>query len=399
MTEAEAIAPSAVEHRPIRWVRTIALACTLAFVIDLVIGIAQSSTSAEAPDFVSFWAAGHLTARGQPAIAYDIATHNLVERMAAHVQGIIPFPYPPPFLFITAPLGFKPFWLSYACWVCAGSALYLFASRFWFPASRAWTHPAAHVNVLIGQTGLLTSSVCLLGLAQLGQRPLLAGAVLGLLVIKPQVFLLVPVALLAAREWKAIVGAIGSMFFLLGSALLAFGASTYAAFFKVLPVFGGLLQSGAWKWSELASVFALARWLGLPHAVAVAMQAIIALTATFIVWKAWRYDHPAKVPTLAAGTLLVPPYLFAYDTLLLILPIAWLVQTDRLKEAGVVWLLCVLSLLTYFAFYEGPNLMPVAALLSVWFLTRGRDDSNVSRRRESDGVERPSRNPHTLDLS
>lgn len=370
MPEAEAIAPSPVQRRPIRWMRTIALACAIAFAIDLAIGIAHSSTTAEAPDFVSFWAAGHLTAAGQPAAAYDVAAHNATEQTVGRVEGINPFPYPPPFLFAVTPFAFKPFWVAYACWVLAGSALFLFASRFWLPPSRALTHPAAHVNVLIGQTGLLTTSICLLGLAQLPRRPLLAGALLGLLVIKPQLFLLVPVALVAARHWKAIAGAIGSAFFVLAAAFVAFGWQTYAAFLKVLPLYTGLLQSGAWKWSELASVFALARWLGLPHAMAVALQATVAVTAAIVVWKAWRSDHAAKAPILAAGTLIVPPYLFAYDTLLLILPIAWLVQANRLKEAGLIWLLCVLSLLTYFDFYRGPNLTPLAGLLSLYLLTQ-----------------------------
>lgn len=372
MTEAGAPAAFANQRRPIRWVRTIALACTIAFILDLLIGVAQSASNAEAPDFVSFWAAGRLAADGLPAAAYHIVTHNQVQQTAARVIGINPFPYPPPFLFLAMPFAFKPFWLAYAFWVCAGSALFLFASRFWLPRSQAFTHPAAHVNVLIGQTGLLTTSICLLGLAQLSRRPLLAGAILGLLILKPQIFLLVPVALVAAGEWKAIVAAITSAAFVLVAGLAAFGLQTYDAFWTVLPLYTGLLQSGGWAWSELASVFAFTRWLGLSNPIAIAVQLIVAMFAAVVVWKAWRSDDPAKVPILAAGTLLVPPYLFNYDTLLLILPIAWLVDTHRLKEAGVIWLLCVLSLLTYFEFYPGPNLTPAAGLLSLIFLALRR---------------------------
>ena len=44
------------------------------------------------------------------------------------------------------------------------------------------------------------------GLSLLERRPLLAGGLLGLLIYKPQLGLLIPVALLAGRHWRASEG-------------------------------------------------------------------------------------------------------------------------------------------------------------------------------------------------
>ena len=48
--------------------------------------------------------------------------------------------------------------------------------------------------------------------------------------------LLLPVALIAAREWKAIAGGVATTSILLLLALLAFGISTYQAFLAILQV-------------------------------------------------------------------------------------------------------------------------------------------------------------------
>jgi len=69
----------------------------------------------------------------------------------------------------------------------------------------ALTTDAIVVGDLIAQPGTesLEQAIALYGGELLERRPLLAGGLLGLLIYKPQLGLLIPVALVAGRHWRA----------------------------------------------------------------------------------------------------------------------------------------------------------------------------------------------------
>jgi hypothetical protein len=71
--------------------------------------------------------------------------------------------------------------------------------------------------------------------------------------------------------------------------------------------------------------------------------------------------------------LLVPPYLFTYDSLLLELPLLTLANVRRpVWIVPAVWMLCLLPVATYFGLYPGPNSIPVASILCMWMLHKDR---------------------------
>ena len=73
---------------------------------------------------------------------------------------------------------------------------------------------------------------------------------------------------------------------------------------------------------------------------------------------------PARVPILAAATLLVPPYLLTYDTVLLVVPMVWLMRQGRHPSAAAVaWLCCLTPVLSRFTPLVWPNLIPLAAII------------------------------------
>lgn len=367
-----------------RWHRTVAVGYAIVFVIIMVWTWVIIFTEQKASDFLSYWAAARLAVEATPELAYDIAAHRALELSIADPEGLLPFPYPPPFLLILMPLGLIPYWLGFALWVAATAALYLLVSRGIAPLAYRLAHPQALANALIGQNGFLTTAIFIAGMRALERRPLLAGAILGLLVIKPQLALLLPIALLAGREWRAIAGAAASSTALLLLALLALGTDAYLGFFEILPVYTEAMATSRWPWNELASVFAFARHLGVPQLPALAIHAIVALGATALVWRAWSSRSEARAPVLATAILLVPPYMFTYDALLLIVPMGWLIVRERAPVAvAVAWLCCLLPIVTYIGFYPGPNPIPVAALLCLWALHS-----------EKSGQERPARSLH-----
>jgi hypothetical protein len=62
------------------------------------------------------------------------------------------------------------------------------------------------MNAVGGQNSTWTAALFGGGLSLLERRPLLAGRLLGLLIYKPQLGLLIQVALLAGRHWRASKG-------------------------------------------------------------------------------------------------------------------------------------------------------------------------------------------------
>lgn len=328
-------------------------------------------------DFVSFWAAGRLALGGHAAAAYDIQAHRAIEQTVSHIDALMPFPYPPPFLFFVSAVAWLPYCLAYLLWILATSGLFFIATSRLMPSRFAFAHPAGIVNAMIGQNGFLTCGIFVLGTSAIAARPFVAGLILGLLVIKPQLAILIPVALLAGREWRAIGGAALSALVLLAIAALVFSLHSYDAFLAIGQHYAGFMANDRWNWAQQASVFGFFRFLHASQPIAFAAQAIAASAAAVLTSRAWAKHDENKAAILAAAALLVPPYVFTYDSLLLVLPLSVLLRdSDRPWPPAIVWLCLAAPLAGYFGGYPGPNTIPLAAILSLWWLTEsGRERS------------------------
>lgn len=360
----------------LRWVRTVALAFAILFTIVTIAACWMVATQPKAVDFLSYWAAARLALQGDPAMAYDIAEHYRMELTIAPIDGLLPFPYPPPFLLLVTPFGLLPFGIAAAFWILLTGGLYYFAARRLAEPRVVLAQPGVLANGLIGQNGFLIAAIFMAGTRLLERRPFLGGVVLGLFVFKPQLALLLPVAVLAARKWTAIAGAMLTVAILLLAALAAFGVEAYRGFLSTAPQYATFMQQNRWPWEELASTFAFCRSLGLGPVGSMTIHGAVAAVAAPAAWKAWRTDHPAKVAVLAAATMLIPPYLFTYDSLLLVVPIAWLMNhRPNPYLISAVWLCCLLPVAGYFGHYNGPNTIPIAALISLFALWRENSGS------------------------
>jgi len=372
---------------PWRWYRATAIAFALVFIMFAMWFWWLAHFWPDTSDFVSFWAAGRLALAGHPILAYDIGAHHAAEQAVGHVRGLLPFPYPPPFLAIASPFALLPFGPAFYLWLAVTGGLFAWTSRRVAPLVYGFAMPPTYVNLLIGQTGFLMSGIFIGGVTLIETNPWAAGAVLGLLLLKPQLAILLPIAMIAGRQWRTIGGAILSVSALLLASLVLFGKSSYGAFLDILPRYLEFMRDGRLQWHELASPFALARSLGVPQDAAIAIHAAIAIFATLLTARAWWLKDEAKVPMLAAATLLVPPYLFTYDALLLIVPLGWFIKQRRHPVAvATVWLCALLPIINYYAPFGGPNLISLASLLCLCLLhldgrtTRaGQQPSNMNR--------------------
>jgi len=320
-------------------------------------------------DYLSFWAAGRLVLAGDAAGAYEIARHGAIIRNVTPIAGLLPFPYPPPFLIFATPFSLLDHRLAFPAWVIATLAFYLLASRKVAAPSIAVTHPAVLIAGFYGQASFFISGLFLGGASLLSKRPFVAGAILGLLIIKPHLAILLPVAVIAGQLWPAIAGAALSAAALLLIGLLLFGPDSYAGFLAMSGQYADMFAKAWWPWEKLISPFAFLRFFGVGAAAALAVHALIAAAAAMLTWVAWSRNWDEKIGILAAASLLISPYLLSYDSLLLVAPLGCLARAKRSSLAIVaIWLLCVFPVLNHFRLYAGPNPVPLATVTALLIL-------------------------------
>ena len=284
-------------------------------------------------DFMAFWSAAQLALAGRPEAAFDGPTIAAVQHeIVAFLPNIwFPWHYPPIFLLVAVPLGLLPYSAALAIFVLGSAVLWAALVRQILPDPRAWivaaATPAGLITLVDGQNAFLTAGLAGFALLWLDRRPVAAGVLVGLLAVKPHLAVLFPLALLAEGRWRSIVVAALTVLALSLASLALFGWASWAAFFHHLAVSEAMADQGAVPWGTMPSAMVFALSLGVPVRVADLAQGLVALFAAGCVWRTWRNpeaEFEAKAATLAAGSLLVSPYLFYYDLTWAALAIAWL---------------------------------------------------------------------------
>jgi len=353
-----------------------AMTVALLFLFIAVVALVTMIGEPYQMDFVSYWAAARLADSGNPAGAYDLALHRSVELGAIPLGGALPFAYPPCFLLLLAPFGLLSYPAAAADWVLLTFAAYCAAMRRWAPAMPwlALSFPPLLANVITGQAGLLTAALFAGGMALLPKRPVAGGLLLGLLIVKPQLGLILPLALLAGREWRGLAGAAASAAGLVLLSLLLFGWAPWQAWLGNAGFIASIASEGLAGWHRMASVYGALRLAGASAGLAWAGHALVALAAAAAgAWVWYRKADPgARAAALAAATALASPYLFVYDTTILIVPFLWLIgQRRALPLIGVAWAVLFLALIQTAGWSGGPNLTPLAAILLLAVQLRG----------------------------
>jgi hypothetical protein len=331
-------------------------------------------------DFVSFWGAGQFALIGRPELAYDnAALHALQSKIVAFAPaGEMPFPYPPAFLLLVTPFGLAPFPLGLILWSLTGYFLYILSVNRLRPglAWAAAAFPPVFATAALGQSGFVIAAAFLLGQALLPARPFAAGLVLGCLILKPQLALMLPVAMLAARQWRAIAGAIVSSVAVMAIGFLLFGPAASQAWLNQVPLYAAIARDGLVGWHKFVSVYAAARQVGVPEGLALAFHGAVALVAAVTVWRIWRSDSgwAAKFAILAAATMLASPYLYVYDALILIPAFAFLVERRApIALVAIAWLLPIATMIQVATGAWPANIGPLSALVLLVLVWRAAE--------------------------
>ena len=289
-------------------------------------------------DFFTFWLAGHLVSQaGSP---YDTA-----QWVAGYHQfdiGYIPnqaFLYPLPLALLLAPLGILPFQTAYVVWVTLIQLMIILSLAILLSLEK---YPRAKLLFIPLLTGIALFRPTILTLTQgqvsglflfeLAWIALLwqkgkwfwGGCLLGFLALKPNLGILIiglaVIWLFLQHHWTAIFGILASGIFILVAGLVANPAwvSQYwqIGSTKLAGTFGG--SPTVWGLGALISHNQTAGTLIIGGLAGV----VVLLGFFWTVIRSRASMRPLSVLALAITvTLLIAPYTWTYDQLLLILPI------------------------------------------------------------------------------
>lgn len=282
------------------------------------VGLSNMGGGVVGNDFLAFYSSARLTLAGEAAAVFDMPRYFAVQDEISRLGPHFPWAYPPNLLLLIAPLGALPYLAALPVWLFATTTPFVLLLWRWgrvaLPA--VLLAPPIVQNTLVGQNGALTASLLLGGCVALGaRRSLLAGALFGLLVYKPQVAVLAPIALLAVGDRRALVGFAVSAAALPLASVAVFGLDIWAAFLAHLPDHLQLVVSGRLPAERFPTVFVLVERLTHDVTAAKAAQGVSTLIAWSVVWVVWRRsrDLEARLVALCVALPLATPFMLEYD--------------------------------------------------------------------------------------
>jgi Glycosyltransferase family 87 len=277
-------------------------------------------------DFLAFWSFPRFAASHPIGQIYNAAALQAFQKSLYPGFGsFYPYLYPPSFLLVSWWLNFCTFAQAQLLWTLAGLLLFTVATLAYFPRHR-WlvlaallASPASLLNGVTGETAYFTSALLFLGLCALPGRPICAGIAFGLLTIKPQLAVLIPVLLLARGEWTALLAAGLTAAGLIALSCLVFPPDLWLLWAHTLPTYQAQYFTGAGlNLNILVTPAANLISLGLSPAFAwTAQSGSAALVAILLFLTARRAPYRLAAAALLTGSFLAVPHAYAYDTLTL----------------------------------------------------------------------------------
>ena len=157
-------------------------------------------------DFLNTWMGGRSALAEGPAAWFDFRVYNDLLRVLIGITESYFWSYPPHVLLFIWPFGLMPYLPAFVLWTLGGFALFLYAAAAGGVERKHMLFvavaPAVAVNALIGQNGFFTAALLIGGLINLDRRPVLAGVLFGILTIKPQLGLVLPLVVMASGRWR-----------------------------------------------------------------------------------------------------------------------------------------------------------------------------------------------------
>jgi hypothetical protein len=280
---------------------------------------------------------------------------------------------------------------AYGIWMFGTLIFYLAVSwhREW-PRSATFLvicAPATILTLVYGQTGFLTSALMVGGFRFAASRPIVGGILVGLLAIKPQLGILIPIALISARLWRTLAAAGVTVLGLILVSSITFGWSIWPLWLSQLLAHAD--WSAATKPQYMPTIVANLDFLGVDLTLARLIQVAAAIVVAGIIWTCFRRG-PTNLANagLFVGTLLATPYAFVYHMPMVTNAILAVVRHEEkmhrvlpMAEILILTLALILPVLMVETWRPGAfRSVPLILLfgLIVWHILGGRRDIGTS---------------------
>ena len=271
-------------------------------------------------DFTFYYAAARLGLQHGWSHLYDlrlqqeqldaIGSHITVAQLARYVS-------PPPLAWIVTPLTLLPYQVAYWAWSVVLLAALVLAwdvaapgrgrTRLIFLVAAIGWLPIIY-GLQLGQPALLVAASVAACAALLRKgRDVEAGAVLAVLVVKPQLALLVPLVLLVAGRSRAFAGAVVVLAVVAGASLLALGPSGTSDYIARLNFATTIVENQSQT---------LAAWIHNLTATRV-VQGLVAVWTLALAWRLRRRGSDIVLAIALVGGLAASPYVH-YDDLVML---------------------------------------------------------------------------------
>jgi hypothetical protein len=277
----------------------------------------------ENSDFVAFYTGAVIAWHGDFRNLHNVPRETQIQRAAAPSRQFpVEFVRPHVYAAILAPLALFSLRGAFVAWLLAHTGV-LLACWWW-----AWRRfgsdavpllalfPAAIMSYAYGQDVVLFLGLFVLSYALFERdRPMLSGFVLGLAFIKPHLLLLLVVAPLLQRRWRMLAG------LAIGGALEA-GISLALGGFEGAMNYVRFLQSRQDNLStrpeRMMNVYGIGHTLGIQSSLLNITLAAAVLACFVIICRRGAGWHAFAAGI--AGTLLIAPHTYLYDSTLALLP-------------------------------------------------------------------------------
>jgi alpha-1,2-mannosyltransferase len=377
--------------------RLLAIVCA-GLVVDLVIQPIRALRDLADTDFVNFVAAARVLRWG--ACLYCIAPQEAASHAVVGgplTSHIVVFVSPPVVAAAFTPLaGVDPhaalaifLVVSLAALATAG---WLIATR-WLPAlstpqrvalvtAGVASAPAAW-GIAIGQLDPLLFLALIAGITIARRHPMAGGVLIGVLALKPQLFVLIPVALILGRNWRVVVGAMITVTGLALSTLLLMGWRHLLDWPRFV-----MSQYDTVPSQSISVPLGMSRLIGSG-----ALTAILSLllfgVGLAVLWH--RRGQLSDVGTaIALGltlTMLASPHLLPYDSLFLTVPLALMARRNWGRAVALTLALSPAYLVDSFiapsasrAGSVGTSLLEPLLLIGIVVAVVGQVQSRLPRR-------------------
>lgn len=286
------------------------LAVLLAFAVLSVGTLELLKLQPAGVDFAGLWGGGKaaLTDVGK---LYDFHYVSELQGWPLGPGRLRPYAYPPSALLLFVPFALAPWHLSYVIWTLVTGGFFIWTgvksgAPKWFVLI-PWVAFAA----FCGQATFLLGGLVMAGL-ELTASPILAGVLFGAAAaVKPQLLMLLPLALIAEGRWRTIVatGVTGLLLCALSAAV--WGLQPWFEWLDALPRFEQLVSH-----ARLLVANAITPYAALTYWRQNGSWALLLTPPALLwVWLTFRRGAPLcdKLIALFGGAFLISPYAMNYE--------------------------------------------------------------------------------------